>query len=123
VIPIDQCVVRGVYVVDARNFHLGVFNIDHERPNFIGLRTKFDSTYLFGELHYDFDPHFGTCKPLKLVEMLPEGIEAICNVPSKYKDSDGVERDCFKTYEPLFRYLQTLNDRIPWQPPAPEDLA
>lgn len=52
------------YKVDARNFEEATWN----GTEFIGLRTKFGCTFEDGELHYDDDPHYGTCKPIKLIE-------------------------------------------------------
>ncbi len=117
-IPLRDCVNRGVYWVNARNFYLAVFNGKIDADNrFIGMRSKFDHTYLFGELHYESDPHYGTCKPLQLLEMLPDGIETITDVPSTYKDDKGVEHPSFKTYKPLFEYLAELKTRHPWRSP------
>lgn len=66
----DQCVVRGLYRVDARNFGLAVW----DGRDFIGVRHKFNHTYLFGEYHYDDGPPCGTAKPRELLGMVPEGI-------------------------------------------------
>ncbi len=64
----DMC----VYYCDARNFNIGIwFN-----GTMHGLRRKFGDEYIDEEIHYDDDPHFGTCKPLKkLSNSLKDRIE------------------------------------------------
>lgn len=75
-IPIAECKPRGVYHVRARNFQLAVFDTVDGEPAFFGVRYKFDDDdgFISGEFHYDTGAPHGTCKPLKLIEMLPEEI-------------------------------------------------
>ena len=72
-IPMDECVERGVYEINSRNLLAGVYD---GKGGFIGIRLKFKSRYLFTEYHWDTGTPYGTVQPIKLIEMLPEGIEA-----------------------------------------------
>ena len=48
------------YKVWARNFSIGVWD---GKKSIIGIRHKFGSSFLDGEIHWDLDQNFGTCKP------------------------------------------------------------
>jgi hypothetical protein len=63
-IKVKDLILGRKYKVDARNFSEATWN----GSGFIGLRTKFGSTFEDEELHYDDDPHYGTCKPLEIIE-------------------------------------------------------
>lgn len=52
-----------IYECDARNFSVGVWI----NEKMYGLRTKFTDTFLDYEIHFDDDPKYGTCKPLKKI--------------------------------------------------------
>lgn len=71
-IAVDACEPGRLYRIRARNFQLAVF----APPNvFIGMRHKFGEEYLFGELHYDTDNHYGTVQPVEaLDEWAPDGV-------------------------------------------------
>lgn len=71
-IPLDECVDRGVYEIRSRNLAVGVFR--KATGGFIGIREKFGSRYLFEEYHWE-SPAFATVRPVRLIEMLPDGIE------------------------------------------------
>lgn len=63
-IKVDALVVGRKYECDARNFTYGTWNgeaFEYEREKF---GHKFPDT----ELHYDTHPHYGTVKPLRLIE-------------------------------------------------------
>lgn len=62
-IPLDQCVDKHLYKIGSRNLRLGVFVA--ETAGFVGIREKYDQTYLFTEYHYDIGPPFGTVVPRK----------------------------------------------------------
>lgn len=62
----DECKDGYLYEIEARNFSLGVYRATTK--GFIGIRYKFGNRYLFEELHWDNDPHFGTVKPLRELE-------------------------------------------------------
>ena len=68
-IPLDQCEHGQLYHIRARNFRLGIFN--EPKQEFIGIRSKFGSRYLFGEYHWDTGPPFGTVKPITKLELRP----------------------------------------------------
>ncbi len=81
-IKMEDCVPRGVYRVDGRNFSVGVCVVKPTSPGagkpetgFIGLRYEF-GLRIDTELHWDADEHYGTVKPLELLHMLPDDIEA-----------------------------------------------
>jgi hypothetical protein len=66
----ELCVKNGVYVIEARNFSLGIF--DGEGA-FHGARYKYDPRpYLFAERHWDQGAPSGTVKPVRMIELLPD---------------------------------------------------
>lgn len=96
-IPLDKCVQRGVYHVRARNFTVAVFDGE---TGFTGPRYKFsDTPFAASEIHYDACKHHGTCSPLELIEMLPEGLSE----KSPYVDADT---------KPLLTYLCAISKRL-----------
>ncbi len=86
-IPIDQCVNRKLYRVQARNIKIGVYfrephkYDDGEWYSFYGIRTKFGKQFIDSEDHWDAK-EFATCKPLEVIGELPEDIDI--------KDSDAL---------------------------------
>lgn len=66
-IPIDKCIDGHVYIIDARNASVGIFEKNHPFwPNaFIISRNKFNANYLFPEFHWDNGAPYGTAKPYK----------------------------------------------------------
>lgn len=70
-IALTDCVKGGIYLVHSRNLSFAVYN---GNGGFIGIRSKFESEYLFTEYHWDQGPPFGTVMPQKLLGMLPDGI-------------------------------------------------
>lgn len=65
----EDCEENWLYLIDARNASLGVFQ--KEAEGFIIARTKFSNTYLFIEIHYDMSEHHGTATPLLKLEKVP----------------------------------------------------
>ena len=57
----DELVVDTHYKCDARNFTTGLW----DGRCFVYKRTKFGTTFLDTELHYDDGPPHGTVKPLE----------------------------------------------------------
>jgi hypothetical protein len=125
---------RGVYRVHSRNLVVAVWN---GSSGFIGIRHKFDDSFLFTEYHYDDGPPYGTLKPIELITILPEGIEIVESTPTKctacqkevvwekdkgWSHSREASPMCDKgspassTYKPLFDFLAPLekeeNDRL-----------
>lgn len=79
-IPIKDCIKRRVYKLDCRNLSHGVYNGDCE---FIGIRTKFGSRFLFAEVHYDASDMFGTVRRMEDTGIdVPNDIELRENMPS-----------------------------------------
>ena len=120
-IPIDQCKHRGVYRIECRNLGIGVY--DEETKGFTGIRSKFGSQYLFEEYHWDTGAPHGTVDGTEYLHQLPDDIELKCNVHfemsmeeySKKRDipisvlkEDTFPRKMFKTYQPLFDYLNEI---------------
>ena len=68
-IPLDKCKHGYLYIIDARNSHIGIYN--KYSKGFIILRTKFNHEYLFTEYHWDIGGEmkdFGTVKPIEIIE-------------------------------------------------------
>jgi hypothetical protein len=57
------------YRIKARNGRVGIWT--PESGDFQLRRTKFNSIFVFGEVHWDLDPHFGTAKPWEELEQSP----------------------------------------------------
>lgn len=117
-IPLDECVDRGLYIIDSRNLSIGIFR--RETSGFIGIRTKFNHRYLFEEYHWDTGAPFGTVTPLKFVCMLPEEIEvkegdsrdATPEEKKKWGHEESLDIKVFETYKPLFEYLEKKYDEL-----------
>lgn len=62
-----------LYRIKARNGTVGVW--DPDKGEFLLSRLKFGSNFVFGEVHWDLDPHFGTVKPLEELEESPFDME------------------------------------------------
>jgi hypothetical protein len=71
-IKLKDCKDRTLYKIRARNSSYGVFNKDTN--GFTGIREKFKIEYLFEEFHWDTGAPFGTAKPDKELEKLPDDI-------------------------------------------------
>lgn len=68
-IHLYDCIDKGLYLIQARNFELAVFNKD--KDGFTGIRCKFGCEFLFTEYHYDTGPPFGTVFPQEYLEQCP----------------------------------------------------
>ncbi len=105
-IPLDQCEHGWLYHIKARNFRLGIYN--EVEKEFIGIRTKFGSRYLFGEYHWDTGEPFGTVKPITKLEQAP--FEKLS------------ERDDGDAGETIFDWLEVKDTEYPrekWPHEAP----
>ena len=84
-IPLKDCVKGRVYKLNCRNLSHGVYDGECE---FIGIRTKFGSRYLFGELHQDASDFFGTVAGMVDTGInVPNDIELEENKPTIDKDT------------------------------------
>lgn len=63
-IPRDQLIIGRKYRCAARNFEIGTWN----GTGFDYMRTKFGCVFPDVEFHWDDDPHYGTVKPLELID-------------------------------------------------------
>jgi hypothetical protein len=71
-IPLDECKEGYVYFLHSRNLSVGVFD---GRSGFIGIRSKFESTYLFTEYHWDTGAPYGTVRPKQELGKLRDGAD------------------------------------------------
>jgi hypothetical protein len=68
-IPMDQCKEGFLYIIDARNSKLGIY--DTENMSFTISRYKIGNNFLFEEYHWDTGSPYGTAKPLKEIMEVP----------------------------------------------------
>jgi hypothetical protein len=71
----DQLQRGGIYAIRSRNLIVGAY--DGER-GFVGIREKFGDKYLFKEYlgrEHGGEPGFDTVHPVKLLDMVPDGME------------------------------------------------
>lgn len=66
-ISIERCKDSFLYIIQARNSNLGIFN--KKDNSFTISRLKFSSNFLFDEFHWDTGEPYGTVKPLKQLEL------------------------------------------------------
>lgn len=87
-LKLEECQVGTIYRLHSRNLELGVF----DRKNcFIGIRQKFDSTFLDHELHWD---NGGTAMPLEKIGEVPAEISLQISLGSvDYKSGRNVDFD------------------------------
>jgi len=95
-IPKSECKDRQLYRLHARNIAFGVYRA--EDGAFFGLRTKFGTTFVEPEFHWNNDDdngeYFGSAKPVEeLPEVLPTDIVndddlgtacSVCGKDTKY---------------------------------------
>ena len=97
-IPLDQCEHGQLYHIRARNFRLGIFN--EPKQEFIGVRSKLGSRYLFGEYHWDKGAPHGTVKPIAKLEQAPPW--QLADWPEGTPD-----------YDNIFAWLEAKADEYP----------
>lgn len=90
-IPIKKLIYGGVYIIDARNFGIGIW--DEIEKAFYGRKITFGLVYLFPEDHWDLGYPHGTARPFKFIEMPPRNInnddmklEYLWNKEKQYSD-------------------------------------
>lgn len=99
-VPIDECLDGHTYRILARNAHVGIYNA--ERKWFVISRVKFGNNYVSEEIHWDADPHYGTAKPLELIEKAPElktDEEILKYLNEKEKIIPSIPYEEYKLYE------------------------
>ena len=62
-----DCIHRRLYRINSRNLTCGIYN--QANGGFYGIRTKFDSRFVFAEYHWDNGPPYGTVRPVELLEV------------------------------------------------------
>jgi len=133
-LALAECVKGHVYKLRSRNLRIGVFN---GTTGFIGIRTKWDSRYLFTEYHWDYEGSYGTVHPLEdMGVVVPETIELRENTDSFDQvtgrpvdfdrpvaeggrgwfftdtgEADQNIRSVYGTYKPLFEFLDALTPK------------
>ncbi len=97
-----DCKIGFVYKLRSRNLSFGVFT----GRGYIGIREKFDSTYLFEEYSYD---EGGTAKALEevgdLTKEITNGMLLLEHYPQCY---------CYNCGD-ILTSLPIQPDRIPWE--------
>ena len=73
-----------LYRIEARNANHGIWIA--ERGTFLISRVKFGNIYLFEEVHYDLDEHFGTAQPLEEMEKAPFPVERLNGIRRSDKE-------------------------------------
>ncbi len=117
-LKVDELVDRGVYRVVARNFGLGVYNA--KTQEFMGVREKFGSRYVFGEYHWDpgMDGNgaYGTALPVRLLDVeLPAGIPAAEHLEGSVEQKSG--RACWfdETEDEKGEYRKDYKAVVGWR--------
>lgn len=64
-IPLEDLIIGKIYKTDARNIEFGLYNGD---GSFLGLRVKFNSTFIDEEIHFDKHRIYGTVKKMEETE-------------------------------------------------------
>jgi hypothetical protein len=123
-IPLGDCVHGALYLIYARNGSYGIYREDEK--GFELARTKFTSTFIDMEYHWDTGAPYGTCKPRKMVEQAPEFADTTAGKEKKLKylqsweeaeedklgavflDIDGTVID-WQTGKPVANAVETVN--------------
>lgn len=130
-LEVEECEVGAIYKLHSRNLSLGVFD---SKNCFIGIRQKFDSTFLDHELHWD---RGGTAMPLEKIGEVPSEMPLQIRLGSvDYKTDRNVAFDkpvadggrgwyfvetgessrdimpCSVNNKELFDYLKGINDKL-----------
>ncbi|HBM14765.1 MAG TPA: hypothetical protein DD381_00215 [Lentisphaeria bacterium] len=98
-IRIDDLKQGYLYLIDARNSHLGIWM--SKKNSFLISRFKFGDNFLFEEDHWDTGEPYGTVKPIKELEKTPFEADRFLYpyVPDKNRD--------------LLNYLNLMADKYP----------
>ena len=97
-IQLDQCEHQYLYLIDARNAIIGIYN--KYTKGFIILRTKWKCKYLFTEYHWDIGgdkKDFGTVKPLE--KLKDSGLK----IEEDFNEHDMKDKEL---YDKIFNYLK-----------------
>jgi hypothetical protein len=84
-LTLQECKHGYLYEIECRNLRIGVYN--ENTKSFYGIRTKFSSRFIDDEYHWDLGSPYGTCKPVKELEVCPIPFEGeIPPVLEEYKE-------------------------------------
>jgi len=105
---LGQMQVRAVYLMSARNFSIGVWTGEY----FIGVRYKMGHSYLSCEYHWESDPSFGTVKPYRILCLVPESIDLVCDAEVPWTEVTGGKADkhYLRVYQPLYDFLGRITE-------------
>ncbi len=109
-IPLNECKDGYLYIVNARNAYLGIFN--KETNGFIISRFKFGDNYLFTEYHYEASKGFGTCKPLEEVEKCPYEIYTGLEYKTQSEVLDYLNSKLTELEEHVGKYKQAWYEEV-----------
>ena len=98
-IPMEDLLHGRVYILKARNIKFGIYSKTHN--SFYGLRTKFNSTFVDDENHWDCK-EFATAKPIKVTEY---------DYPYQVDDYRTNE-ETLVNYKRMHEYLDKINNLL-----------
>jgi len=106
-LPIDQCKEGFLYIIDARNSKLGIYN--EANNSFTISRYKFGSNFLFEEFHWDTNPPYGTVCPLKEIMKVPamSDEEKLIFLNAKWVELKEEVCNCFPDITKHFNWTET----------------
>ena len=94
---VETLITNRVYKIESRNLSFGVWNWAGYEPNsFTGIRTKFGSSFLDCEIHYDADEKYGT---------VSDAVDTGIDIPVYIKIQNGKLRDRF-----LKKFLEEIEE-------------
>jgi len=97
-----------LYKIDARNASFGIWK--SEKNSFLISRIKLCNNFIFEEIHWDKDEHFGTVRPLMEIEESPFNSLDIKLRLLKHKNS-GEEYYGYVPENEILEYLNKFEDR------------
>ena len=98
----------GTYLIAARNAYVGIFVLHEEKPCFLLRRTKFDSTFLDLEFHWDIGAPYGTAKPLAFIEDSAANLDACLEVDASSIRVKAGTAGCLS----ISQYLEKIENRL-----------
>jgi len=106
-IPMAQCKEGFLYIIDARNSKLGIYN--EANNSFTISRYKFGSNFLFEEFHWDTGIPYGTAKPLKEITKVPamSDEEKLIFLNAKWVELKEEVSNCFPDITRDFNWTET----------------
>lgn len=110
-IPIEQCKPGWLYQIIARNADLGIY--DPKEKGFKIRRIKFSDIFIFTEIHWHADEHYGTAKPIREIEEAPKEVFKSEEAMLAYLEQKHVE---LKARGPIPSWTGRDDDKCNWHP-------